>query len=642
MTYTFTRLLAALLSIFLCISGFFARPEKPMAEYYVSPDGSDVNTGGKDSPFQTIARARDEVRSQNGGMTGDIIVHIGEGVYELSDTITFDERDGATNGFHIRYVADGKAVVSGGAQLSGFSLFDAENNIYAAKAPDGAVFRQLYVNGEKMTRARSAIDGSTRIRGAARFRADGTEIPEWLNNWSEETLETADYGEIYLNADEFAGFRNLEKVELHVLTAWVKNVLRVKSAETNDGVTTIRVQDHESRLIFNRMNPNIDGYSHMNTHEFVYYLENAFELIDEDNEWYLDETDRTVYLRVPAGTGVTTAEVVYPRLETLVRIEPQNGKKLKGLSFEGLTFAYSNWTVPSEEGLVDIQAGMYANYCIFAENDMGVLRPPAAVTVADTDGFTLKNCTIENTGAAGLDLLRGTKDSRIRDNIIRSTSGSGIMVGNFVVDENTDIHVVYNPADEGDICTGDWIVNNLITEIGTDYQGAVAVGAGYPRGILIANNEISFAPYTGISVGFGWSDEDNAMRSNRILNNEIHHTSQVLCDAGGIYTLSKQPDSEIRGNYIHDIELPEWADYATSGIYMDEQTAGFTVRDNVIEHAWGVGRHKNGENDYREKTIYIDKPNDPNAAAIRKNAGVTKYFDAYAKLYERQWARSGK
>ena len=641
MEYTFKRILAALLSVVLCISGFLAKSEQPMAEYYVSPDGSDANTGSKDSPFQTIERARDEVRKQNGNMTGDIIVHIGAGVYALSDTIIFDERDGATNGYSIRYIADGSAVISGGAPFSGFALFDADNNIYAAKAPAGALFRQLYVNGEKMTRARSAIDGSTRICGAARFRADGTEIPEWLNNWSEETLETADYGEIYLNAGEFASFRNLEQVELHVLTAWVKNVLRVKSAETNDGVTTIRVQDHESRLIFNRMHPNIDGYSHMNTHDFVYYLENAFELIDEENEWYLDESDHTVYLKVPIGKDITKAEVIYPRLETLVRIEPQNGEKLKGLSFEGLTFAYSNWTTPSEAGLVDVQAGMYANYCIFAKNDMGVLRPPAAVTVADTEGFTMKNCTIENAGAAGLDLLRGTKDSRIRDNVIRQAAGSGIMVGNFVVDENTDIHVVYNPADESDICTGDWIVNNLITEIGTDYQGAIAVGAGYPRGILIANNEISYAPYTGISVGFGWSAEDNAMRNNRILNNEIHHTSQVLCDAGGIYTLSKQPDSEISGNYIHDIELPDWADYATSGIYMDEQTAGFTVRDNVIEHAWGVGRNQNGENDYREKSIYIDKPNNLNAIAIKRSAGITKYFDAYAKLYDQPCFRFG-
>ena len=633
MLYTFRRILAALLSVLLTVSGYVAKPQKPMASFYVSVNGSDTNTGMRDSPFRTIARARDEVRKHNRVMHGDIVVHIGEGIYPLTETLMFDERDGAAADYQIRYIADGNAVISGGETLTGFTLHNAEKNIWAAKVPDGAVFRQLYVNGEKMTRARTAIDGSTKIRGAARFRSDGTEIPEWLNNWGEETLEAADYGEIYLNADEFSDFEQLQKVELHVLTAWVKNILRVKTAETTNDITAIRLQEPENRLIFNRMHPNIDGYSHRNTHEFVYYLENAYDLIDEDGEWYLDEAAGIVYLKPPAQTDIAKAEVVCPRLETLVQIESRNGKKIKNLSLEGLTFAFSNWTLPSEQGLVNVQAGMYANYCIFATNDVGLRRPSAAVIAADTEHFTMKGCTIENTGAAGLDLQRGTKQSLIRDNTIRQTAGNGIMVGNFFVDENTDMHIVYHPANDSDVCEGDRIVNNRITEIGTDDQSSVAIGAGYPRNILIANNEISYAPYTGISVGFGWSDADSCMRGNRILNNEIHHTSQVLCDAGGIYTLSKQPDSEISGNYLHDINLPTWADYATSGIYMDEQTAGYTVKNNVIDHAWGVGRNRNGENNYDESSIYIDKGLNPNAAAIRKNAGVSKYFDAYSKLF---------
>ena len=633
MGYTFRRLLAACLALLMTLAGHVARPESPMAEFYVSPAGSDTNTGEKSSPFLTVARARDEVRKKNRVMHGDIIVHIAQGVYTLPETLVFDEHDGAAADYRIRYVADGEAVLCGGEQLGGFTLFDAEKNIYAAPVPAGARFRQLYVNGRKMIRARSNADYSTRILGATRFRADGTEIPEWLNNWSEETLEQADYGEIYLNAAEFPGFRNLEKVELHVLTAWVKNVLRVKTAEEKDGVVTVRLQDAESRLVFNRMHPNLDGYFRNDDKQFVYYIENAYELIDEDNEWYLDELNDTLYLKAPADVDISRAEVIAPRLETLVRVEPKNGKTVRNLSFEGLTFACSNWTLPSERGLVDVQAEMYANYCIFATNDVGVLRPAAAVLVADTENFTMKNCVIENAGSTGLDLLRGTKHSIVRDNVIRNIAGNGIMVGQFCVDENTDMHEVYHPAEESAVCTGDWIVNNLITEIGTDYQGAVGIGAGYPKEILIANNEVCNAPYTGISVGFGWSDKESCMRGNRILNNEVHHTSRVLCDAGGIYTLSLQPDSVMSGNYIHDITLPAWADYDTAGIYMDEQTAGYTVENNVIENAKSVWRNRNGEDAYDEKTIFIDQSKKPAAKSIKKNAGISKYFDAYAKLF---------
>ena len=633
MVYAFRSFVSLLLSAILTVCGFFTRPTEPMAEFYVSPYGNDENTGTQNSPFATIERARDAVRKINGNMTGDIVVHIGEGIYRLKNTVVFEERDGAANGYAVRYVADGKAVISGGDVLGGFTLFDREENIYSAQVPAGASFRQLYVNGQKMTRARTPINGSKRLLGAARFLSDGTLIPEWYNRWSEETLLQADYGEIYLKADDFPVSDQITKAELHVLTAWVKNVLRVKTAVQKDGVVTVRVQDEENRLIFNRMHPNIDGYFRSDDLGFVYYVENAYELIDEDGEWFYNEDEGRVYLKVPRNTDITACEVEIPRLETLVRIEPSNECKVCNLSFEGLTFSCSNWTLPSEQGLVDVQAGMYAAYCVFATNDVGLRRPPAAVIVADTEDFTMKNCIVENTGSAGVDLMRGTKRSVIRDCIVRQTAGNGIMVGSFFVDENTDMHTVYHPENESDVCEGDWIVNNLVTDVGTDYQGAVAIGAGYPRDILIANNEVCNAPYTGISVGFGWSDQPSCMRGNRILNNEIHHTSQVLCDAGGIYTLSAQPSSEISGNYIHDIRLPDWADYATSGIYMDEQTSGFTVKNNVITNAWGVGRNRNGENEYDDATVYIDAESKPAAKYIIKNAGINQRFDAYAKLY---------
>ena len=638
MFYNFKRVIAIMISVFITVTGYvdFAnvifKAEPIMVEYYVSEDGNDSNDGSQQAPFATIERARDEARKYTDDMSGNIVIHIEEGVYTLSDTLTFNEKDSGTNGYAVKYVGE-NAVISGGTQISNFSLYDADENIYAAKVPEGLNFRQVYVDGEKIIRSRSNDDYSTRIIGASRFREDGTMIPENLNTWSEETLVPAAYGEIYLKAEDFQNFDNLEKVELHILTAWVKNILRVKTAETEDGVTTIRIQDSENDLIFNRPHPDIDGYSHMNNHDFVYYIENAYELIDEDNEWYFDESDSTLYIKVPADKDINASEVVVPVLENLVTVGTTSGNKIQNLTFEGITFRYSNWTVPSEKGLVDIQAGMYANFCIFKTNELGVLRPAAAIYVTNTENFTLKNCTVENMGGAGLDLHYGTKASIIQDNIIQNISGNGIMIGEFAVDENTDIHIVYNPEDESEICTDDWIVNNKVMHIGTDYESSVAIGAGYPRNILIANNEVAYAPYTGISVGFGWSSADNAMRGNRILNNEIYRTSQVLCDAGGIYTLSKQPDSEISGNYIHDIYLPEWADYATSGIYMDEQTSGYTVKYNVLDHGWGIGMNRVGENNYKEKTIYIDVKWNPIKQSIIKNAGINEYFDTYAKLF---------
>jgi len=74
----------------LVFGGGIKAPEKVMLEYYVSTTGDDGADGSKNAPFATLERARDEVRKHTDNMTGNIIVHIAEGVYTLNETLTFD------------------------------------------------------------------------------------------------------------------------------------------------------------------------------------------------------------------------------------------------------------------------------------------------------------------------------------------------------------------------------------------------------------------------------------------------------------------------------------------------------------------------------------------------------------------------
>jgi hypothetical protein len=57
-------------------------------ELYVSPAGRDENSGQRDKPFATIARARDEVRKLiRDGLQQNVIVWIRGGTYKLEDTL---------------------------------------------------------------------------------------------------------------------------------------------------------------------------------------------------------------------------------------------------------------------------------------------------------------------------------------------------------------------------------------------------------------------------------------------------------------------------------------------------------------------------------------------------------------------------
>ena len=95
---------------------------------------------------------------------------------------------------------------------------------------------------------------------------------------------------------------------------------------------------------------------------------------------------------------------------------------------------------------------------------------------------------------------------------------------------------------------------------------------------------MSHVNYSGICVGWGWTPHYTGMENNHIINNKVSDYARQLYDAGGIYTLSNQPNSSIRGN---EISQPYPAPYATNDrgfcIYLDARTDGFTIENNVTE-----------------------------------------------------------
>lgn len=85
--------------------------------YYVAANGNDHAQGSLDDPFLTISRAQKEVREQlKNGISHDLAVNIRGGLYELDDTLSFDERDSGKEGCPIYYSSfpGEKAVIAGG------------------------------------------------------------------------------------------------------------------------------------------------------------------------------------------------------------------------------------------------------------------------------------------------------------------------------------------------------------------------------------------------------------------------------------------------------------------------------------------------------------------------------------------------
>ena len=581
------------------------------ATFYVAPTGSDSNPGSEAAPFKTITKAQKAVREINGTMTGDIVVYLREGTYQLNSMVNFDERDGGKDGHYVRYKAyNGEnPLITGGMPITGWAIHDEANGIWKAEGVEGN-FRQLYVNGKKAVRACFPNAIAANDKGEGSFDHDFVRL----------TKVDSSGRAFDVSADYVKNIKNIEDVEIHLMIAWAESILRLEKVQVNGGTAKLIPKDPERTKLFHRAYPMLGtAFTSNPPRQQVFYLENSYDLLDAAGEWYLDEKEHVLYYKPRSGESMATANVVAPRFNTLFSILGKDTKNKVGyMSFEGLIFAHSNYTRPSEEGFLDLQAANF-NVDVLADPGRGnweklnsnkflLWRPDAGFRVENAHHLLVKNCTFTQMAATGLDFVSGTNDDVIEGNVFYEIGAAGIMLGKFYQDSTTEIHIPYNPSDKDEISTRDTIRYNLITNVTNEHQGAVGIGAGYPRYVVIENNEISYTYYSGISVGFGWTKSETAMTNNHINKNNIHHISRLLCDSGPIYTLSNQgTGSEIKENYLHDYGASKWSDYWVLPIYLDEGSSGFTVENNSYKNSpSGVGQNQPGQFTQRNNGGYIE------------------------------------
>ncbi|HJX63965.1 MAG TPA: right-handed parallel beta-helix repeat-containing protein, partial [Polyangia bacterium] len=546
------------------------------ATYYVSPQGNDCNLGTLALPFRTVSKARDVVRTGNSAMTGDIIVYLRGGTYPLTSTLSFAAADSGSKGFYVKYLnyPSETPLLTGGQPIGGWTLSDSAKNLWQSAGVTSR-FRQLYVNGTKAIRARTPNLGAG---GTANFnRVTG----------ADQTVPN-----VQVASSQVANWNNLTKVEMHLMINWGDAILRLASYSTTGATAFLKFQSPEAGILSQRPFPILASVKQ------AYYFENALEFLDVPGEWYLNETTNTLYYQPRTGEDMATATVVAPMVETLISVMGTSADTSPAhhIWFQGLAFAHSTYLRPSSFGFLDGQAGQY-NVSATAQNQQYVGRPSAGVLVANANNIWFERNIFSQMAATGLDFNYGTHDDTIVGNVFTDIGGAGVSVGKFVQDETTEFHIAYNPSNASEICTNDTVKDNYITNVTTEIQGACGIACGYPRAIDIEHNEVSDVNYTGISVGFGWTATANAMSGNRINYNDVHNIVKILADGGGIYTLSNQGSgSQMEYNYIHDFQKSQWADYGDHGLYLDEQTSGYTVSHNVLVNCPAISTNHPGAN----------------------------------------------
>ena len=556
-------------------------------EIWISPKGSDFNDGTRQSPKATLTsalrQAREWRRTEDNRIQGGITIYMEGGTYAFHEPVLIRPEDSGTKESPtiIRSVGDEKVVLSGGICINGWKK---QGKVWVADVPafNGRPldFRQLWVNGKKAVRARDVEDFEKMNRICSVDEKNeilyvpAVSIRRLIDN--KGNLK-AKYAEMVLHQ------------------MWCVANLRIRSVEVQGDSAAIRFHQPESRIQFEHPWPRpmvtTDG------HNSAFYLTNARELQDVPGEWYHDMDARKVYYYPREGEKMQEAEVIVPAVETLVRVEGTVDRPVCHIRFEKITFSYTTWMRPSEKGHVPLQAGMYLtdgyridpkmqrNYLNHPLDNQGWLgRPAAAVRVVAARQIDFERCRFEHLGSTGLDYEEAVQGGVVRGCLFRDIAGNGLLVGSFSPAAH-ETHLPYDPADRREVCTQQQINNCYFTEIGNEDWGCLAIAAGYVGDVNIEHNEISEVPYSGISLGWGWTQTVNCMRNNRVHANLIHHYAKHMYDVAGIYTLGSQPKSYVTENCVHSIYKPGYVHDPNHWFYLytDEGSSFITVRDNWTE-----------------------------------------------------------
>lgn len=519
---------------------------------YVATDGSDEwsgrlaapNAQRTDGPLASLGGARDAIRRLRAAreVSEPMTVRVRSGRYFLQTPLVLEPVDSGTAAAPVVIEAypNERPVLSGGRVIRGFRekgpLWEAD--LPEVKAGDW-YFRQLFVDGQRRQRARGPNTGHHRI---ARL----------LPGPKDAQGKAIARDKFAFAPGDIQAWQRLGDVNVILMHSWETSIHPLRAVDVESSVVELAAPLKEWWCL---------GYWEKAQR---YYVENAYELLDEPGEWYLNrEMGVLSYWPMP-GEKPDETEVIAPRLTELVRLagDADAGLHVDHVALRGLALEHADWTL-SPHGNSSTQAAV---------------EVPAAIMADGARHSAVEGCQVAHIGAYAIWFRRGCKDCRVQRNRLFDLGAGGVRVG--------EANMAKTDAAETSRTLVD---NNHIFEGGRVYPAGIGIWVAQSSHNRISHNDVHDLLYSGISIGWNWNDAENRTHHNLIEQNHVHHLVHgVLSDAGLIYCLGVSPGSVIRNNVFHDI----WP-YGTPpfgwGIYLDATCGGYRVENNLVYNTQSGG-----------------------------------------------------
>ena len=523
-----------------------------MKLYVDAVRGCDTWQGTEEHPLLTVQAARDLAADCCRRSEEPVTVYL-RGTFRLKEPLVFRPEHSGTPQAPICYTSWGeeKAILTMSRAFTGFTLHDAEKNIWRVFAGQGLHTRQAWFNGLRGFRARTVgYLKNGRYTDRAYFLCDNRELLD---------------------------LKYPQEVDMVFHINWCNPRYLIGAIEeTKDGRVKIIPHPH-----FANNKARVDFAGPNRVDAAPAYLENAYEFLRYPGQWYLDRHSGWLYYIPRAGEDMQTMVAELPFGERLIDAAGSDGEHVVAdLHFENLCFEGTSWyKVDREGGYHDAQNG-------HIRERGGDFPPGAAVHFEHCRRIRMYNNVFRRIGVVGVEFMVGSKYVEFVGNELYDISGVGLTVD--------DVSLSGFPAVRGQDSLCEYIVveHNYVHDVALDYKSSSAISLAWPRHSRFNHNEICAVSYSGFHISYGWeayAETGSVLFDTEVNYNYVHDVfTDRVYDGGCIYTLGGSSlecgktdvtkNNRMFGNFVAN-------SWTCAMIYPDEGSSGWYVKGNVIDQS---------------------------------------------------------